>query len=167
MIFLSSFFFLFFGRIISWSPFLGCLPKHFFTAWAVKHCTKYVVHIRKLSFNIKKRTDMLYLWHLQHKAHWTCYVKHDRLAVMLNALWKITYLSVLKLTLKWDYSIPFRNKWHDSIGATSSQVQLDWVSRVSSLCDWTCQLVWAPNGYTILEGLTRYLGLCNKQDPLP
>ncbi len=62
---------------------------------------------------------------------------------------------------------PFRNKWHDSMGATSPQVQLDLLSRMSGLCFWTWQLVWAPNGYTILEGLTSYPGLCNKQVPSP
>jgi len=109
-----------------------------------------------------KRTDVLYIWHLQHKACWACYVKYVRLAVMLNDL-----EILLKLTLKWEYSIPFRNKWHDSMGATSPQVQLDLLSRMSGLCDWTWQLVWVSNGYTILEGFTSYPGLCNKQVPSP
>jgi len=36
-------------------------------------------------------------------------VKHDRLAVMLNALRKITYPSVIKLTLKQDESHSWTN----------------------------------------------------------
>lgn len=94
------FFFFFFGSIIGMfpheAPFLGYLPEDLYSVGCIASTDL------ETFINIKNWLTCFISETCSKRANWTCYVKHDRLAVMLNALRKITYPSVIKLTLKQD-----------------------------------------------------------------